>query len=112
MFERDSSEMTSNEKAPSFEDICMKDARTLNTNVQLLEEAAQISTDSEKFHKPLNINRNEITEVAWFSFVKLVLLLFNAESRFRPRKRAMRHWRVAVICTITLMVSCLNCHLN
>lgn len=64
MFERDSSEMTSNEKAPSFEDICMKDARTLNTNVQLLEEATQISTDSEKFHKPLNINRNEITEAS------------------------------------------------
>ncbi len=45
-------------RMPSIEDFYMKDTKTLNTNVLVTEFIQEpVSTDSEKFHKPDNVNR-------------------------------------------------------
>ena len=48
----------SNKRLPTIEDLCMKDTKTLNTNVLAMEFSDDvIAMDSHKYHKPDNTNR-------------------------------------------------------
>ena len=45
-------------KLPTFEDLCMKDTKTLNTNVLAADVDDDVmAIDSQKYHKPDNTNR-------------------------------------------------------
>lgn len=55
----DDEDVEGRRKLPSVEDICMKDTKTLNTNVLAAEflegdELMSVATDSSKFHKQDN----------------------------------------------------------
>ena len=91
--EREDAVPDGHRKLPSIEDICMKDTKTLNTNVLATGYMHEvIATDSEKFHKPENTNRSLSSPVSLLedanSFVPLSDLMACDTSKedFKPVK--------------------------